>query len=68
MTCPHHIEFVNHYVHRGKVEGEGKHLEPTSILGRSQILMEERREAEGIGEVRKVGLEGNERMLSGSAV
>lgn len=37
VNCPHHIEFVNHYVHRGNVEEEGEHLEPNSILGRYQV-------------------------------
>lgn len=34
VACPHHIEFVNQYVHRGKVEGEDEYLSPSSILGR----------------------------------
>lgn len=33
VTTPHHIEFVNQYVHQGKAEQDEDHLSPLKILG-----------------------------------
>ena len=33
VACPHHIEFVNPYVHKGDIKKEDDHVSHWNILG-----------------------------------